>query len=364
MHIDVAATRRGLGTYLRIKRALCASDADFLAQLLKHRMLLPVAWAAPADQAIGLTLNMLVKQLAHDLQPAAALVSAANTCLAALGQAGCVPIVLKGHAFAQTFYPEPALRRSTDDDILIAPQDRLRGHQALLGLGYAARTFGALHQICGQAVYTKRIGESLHMVDLHWQLGNTFAFFDRFSFDTLRADAIAIPGHSIKGLQLAPWHAMVHAAMHYFTEPLEWERADIVLLDVAVIAQSLDPQQWQRACQAAHGADLSATVAAALQRAVKLFDLVVPAGIFETLAAGARSELPASLLRTRPARDSVFAPLRSGRSLRAKFTYAWYQLLPPAAYMRANYALSDGTPALLRAYGARLLKGARYFLPV
>lgn len=361
-HTDVSDVVGALTAYLATKRALCASDADFLAQLLKHRMLLPAAWAIPESDPLAFTLDVVSKQLARDLQSAPTLIDAANQALAALEAAGLHPLVLKGHAFAQTFYPRAELRRATDDDLLISPAERLRGHHALLAAGYSARTFGALHRICGQAVYTKRIGAETHMIDLHWQLGNTFEFFDRFDFAALQADSRPIPGSLIKGRQLAPWHALVHASMHYFTEPVEWERSDLVLLDVALIARTLDRDGWQKATSAAHSSGLSATLSAALDRVEKLFCIRPSAEYRVALTEAARSEPAASLLKNRPTRDTVFAPLRTSHPLRTKVTYAFFQLLPPQAYMRANYAINNGAPALLRAYAARLLKGVRYLL--
>jgi len=364
--INVDEAQRGLARYSEVKRRLCASDADFLAQLLKHRMLLPLAWALPSSTPLAYAINVVAKQLETDSVGSHRLKVALGLALASLEKAGCRPLLLKGHAFAQTFYPIARLRRSTDDDILVAPEERRAAHAALCAAGYAPRTFGALHRICGQATYTKRCLDSVHLIDLHWYLGNTFEYFQRFSFGDLHAQKVALRNSSgvdsdeVQGWQLAPWHSLVHASMHYFTEPLEWERSDIVLLDVALIARSLNELSWVKVIEAAQKSALSGTVLAALERAEHLFELKVADAIKAKLKRSSIDEPRASLLEKRAAQDSVFAPLRTSRSFGAKFMYAFFQLLPPPAYMRANYALDDSAASLARAYAARLLKGVRY----
>jgi hypothetical protein len=357
--IDASAFQRALLHYAGVKRRQCLSDADFLAQLLKHRTLLPLAWASGDDDAMGAALRALARQI--NAEPVTD-TSALNLALAALREVGCMPLLLKGRAFAYSFYPDAKLRRATDDDILVPAALRERAHDALTAAGYRARTFGALHTICGQAVYTRALDDGLHVIDLHWELGNLFEFFGRFDFDELNHDSVPVNEPTLHARQLGAAHSLVHAAMHYFTEPLEWERSDLVLLDVAQIAQQLLASDWLKVSEIAQRTRLSAVLAEALRRAMQLYALSIDGAALVALEQAARQEPGSTLLQARRTQQPVWAPLFAARPLSERFAYAVRQLFPPARYMRANYALQSGSMPLLRAYGRRLLKGCRHLL--
>jgi putative nucleotidyltransferase-like protein len=87
---------------------------------------------APAEDLATLNLLAAASALHSD-----ALFTALTRILAALGEAGVEPIVLKGPALASTIYPTRDLRPFGDLDLLIRPDDLARADAALRALEYA-----------------------------------------------------------------------------------------------------------------------------------------------------------------------------------------------------------------------------------
>ena len=100
-----------------------------------------------------------------------------QTAIDALTEAGIPVILMKGPALARTVYPDPALRLSSDIDLLVKPKDIPRAERVLEGLGYSclARNFENLRNEDHHDIFIPP-GKGLP-IELHWSIDNTFRMF-------------------------------------------------------------------------------------------------------------------------------------------------------------------------------------------
>jgi hypothetical protein len=79
--------------------------------------------------------------------------------------AAAIPyVVLKGAHVRECVYPDPALRRAGDVDLLVAPDDRRRAACALAYAGYT------LHANAANISHEATFSEGLVDIDLHWHM--------------------------------------------------------------------------------------------------------------------------------------------------------------------------------------------------
>lgn len=94
----------------------------------------------------------------------------------AMEDAGIPVILMKGHALARTVYPDPALRQSSDIDLLVQPHNIPSAEEVLEKLGYActAKTF-YIAQYDHHEVFCHP--DKGLPVELHWIADNAFNLF-------------------------------------------------------------------------------------------------------------------------------------------------------------------------------------------
>ena len=85
----------------------------------------------------------------------------------ALKDAGIPVILLKGHALARTVYPDPALRQSSDIDLLVRPQNLFGAEEILENMGYACPLKTHFLSFEEQHDIFRPPGNGL-AVELHW----------------------------------------------------------------------------------------------------------------------------------------------------------------------------------------------------
>jgi hypothetical protein len=193
-----------------------------LEQAARHGLLAAVAAALPADETrlSGRYQRLAAGMRLRDARAREVLSEVAG----ALARAGIVPAALKGPVLAERFYPEPALRPSSDLDLLVSPAQLAPAVDALLALGF--RRADPL-----QDAYQLRRHHHVQLhrtpgpaVELHYRASS--AFGASFPADELLARASA---HRTAGgtdvRVLAPEDELltlaVHAAGHRF-ERLGW----------------------------------------------------------------------------------------------------------------------------------------------
>jgi len=166
--------------------------------------------------------------------------------LAALAEVGVRPVLLKGAVLSRTHYPRPELRPRTDTDFMIPARARDATARALISLGYeqVPETAGTL--TTGQFHLHKHDAIGLfHALDVHWQISNVRAFANVLPYADLLRDARRIPSLGPHAWGPSPVHALMIACVHRVahhgnSDSLLW------LLDVSLLARSLEPQERDR----------------------------------------------------------------------------------------------------------------------
>ena len=115
-----------------------------------------------------------------------------QTVTDALNKAGIFSILLKGHALARTVYPDPALRQSTDIDLLVQPRNIPHAEKILENLGYVcpAKTFSISQSGYHHETFSLP-GKGLH-IEIHWVPDNAFDLFPDGWLDAAFARRIPI----------------------------------------------------------------------------------------------------------------------------------------------------------------------------
>lgn len=188
-----------------------AARQDLLSAAARHGLLVVVADRLPADDA---ELRRHYQRLATGARLRdARLREVLEEVLAALGPAGVVPVALKGPILADRLYPVPALRASSDLDLLV-PEDQLeRSVELLLGLGF--RRAPAIVD-----AYQRRHHHHLHLIrspgpDVELHFNPQSAFGARLPAASLLARAISHrTGRGTPVRVLAPEDELLALAVH------------------------------------------------------------------------------------------------------------------------------------------------------
>ena len=134
---------------------------------------------------------------------------------AALARAGAPAVVLKGPAFADRLYPEPALRHFTDIDLLTPKRSVADVERVLEGLGYRRAKEPPRKYAAGYAENAWRLEETpAGTVEVHWDLTNSPSLRRRVSvtYDDLEIESSAAPNDALP--ELSSSSLLLVAAVH------------------------------------------------------------------------------------------------------------------------------------------------------
>jgi len=153
--------------------------------------------------------------------------------LTALQEGGIPALLIKGHALARTVYPDPAVRQSSDIDILVRPEDIPAGAAILEKLGYSCpvQSFD-LHRegYHSQNFYPPGPGSA---VDLQWSLSMQFGRFLEEDLDAAFKRKISITSGDLTFDTLSPrdhlLYQVFHTVFQHHSLRLSWI-ADVALL--------------------------------------------------------------------------------------------------------------------------------------
>jgi len=277
--------------------------------------------------------------------------------LARLAAAGIPALVFKGAALSALYYPQSWLRSRNDDDLLVAPEAFGQARHVLEEGGYLPQPQNPGPEESGQAHYSQHfaVGDQ-HHIDLHWRPCVPRAFAALPSWPALRKTQVPLPTLGPSAFAPGPVEHLVllcaHRVAHHGADddPL-W------LLDLHLIAGTLDDAQWDRLAEVAQEAQVARVCGFELARAAAAFATPVPARVLLALEAtdGERTarHLDAHAPLHRLGRDLADEPRRAGLTLLAR-------LVPPAAYMRHRYGVP--APLLPAAYLWRAVGGGGRWL--
>jgi hypothetical protein len=241
----LVATLRGEGAVGR------GDPARFVEAAVAHRVIGPCVAALgegrlslPAEAARGLRDAHAVAALRAALMRRE-LASIAEPLAKAIGGP---PILIKGPAIADRFYPDSSLRAFADLDLLVPRQRLGEAVVALEGLGYAERVelrpgFGATH---GHDVHMARdLGRHRADVELHWRVGDD-ALGEALSHRELSGPGV--PGEPAAVRYPSGGDQLLVCAMHLLSDRLKrlcW------IDDVRRVSAALDEGDWGRSFERA-----------------------------------------------------------------------------------------------------------------
>ena len=265
---------------------------------------------------------------------------------------GLPVIPLKGPALGETLYPDPALRPSSDLDLLIRPETLLPVDGLLRSLGY--RRLPDAHSWDFDIAYDRATlyeGPSGVRVDLHWGLLSDprYAWNEREGLTVWdRAVRIRVAGEAALGLcpEDLLLYLALHLAVHHGLAGLLWYW-DLSL----VIDRWGGTLDWRAVIERASRWRVRAALYFALLGLELFFGTAAPASVMARIKPrGPRAAAIEWLLRRRGAQrrsqlEHLIALLLAdrGRDLLAPLRYV---LCPPPAWVRARY---EGTGSSLLA---------------
>lgn len=273
---------------------------------------------------------------------------------------GVIP--LKGLVLAEMLYPDPALRPSTDLDLLIRPETRFRADGLLLDLGYRRHadahswSFDVTHDHA--TVYEEPGGVR---VDLHWSLLSDprYAWHEPEGLQVWdRAIKIQVAGETATGLcpEDLLLYLAVHLAVHHGLAGLLW------YWDLArLLGRWADRLDWETVVARASRWRVRTALYFALLGCAGFFGVSAPAAVMSRLQArGPRAVVLRWLVRRREADrlkqlEHLIALLLvdRARDLAEPLRVA---LFPSPSWLRARYeGAGSSLPAYYLAHYRRML---------
>ena len=173
-------------------------------------------------------------------------------------------------------------------------------------------------------------------IDLHWRVINSPLFSERFTFDELMAESIALPRLGANARGLGPAHAFIHACMHWAAtlavgadDRLKW------LYDIPAFAKVFTATDWQRLQQLAVARGLAGVCLGMIEASQATFGadfVAVPDELIAALRGAARHE-SLDATRLRDWRYMEMQAFLAQPTLRLRVRYIWQRLLPSRDYM-------------------------------
>ena len=208
--------------------------------------------------------------------------------LAAAGEIGCQPILMKGGATALRYYPEPHLRLMTDIDLLI-PQGQLAALESQLRtLGFQQTSEKPAGMYDGHHHAMPFFDERRSVwIELHtrpYPPNSHLATDSRFSLDAMEEHLTSAVIGDEKARVMNHELQLVYTSTRW-AETLKAGRGVFPILDVALLLRAQgDTLDWDRVCRIVD-ASWAATAASAMLTYLNRWQLaVVPVDVLRRLA--------------------------------------------------------------------------------
>lgn len=249
---------------------------------------------------------------------------------------GVQHVVLKGAAFAETLYPEPALRHAHDFDVLVRPEDAHRAAGALIGSGF--QSGGPLDEgFHHLAPLTSATG---FVVELHHRPA---WIFERFDMDGMWRRSLPANVGGAPTRVLCDADALTLVAAHAMScttaSSLRWAA------DAWWLTKRLGPADWTVVVSAARSAHVALPLALVLDYLVVRIGAAVPAdALAEIAAAAAQSDSAERSAAMFGARRAL--PMQPGEIVRSalpwprRIAQLLWRLVPPPRHVRWSYGIT------------------------
>ncbi len=347
------------------RRLMMEAEREGVVALVYARLLLSDETAgSPRDKSRELLVRSFKAASLQGVLSSMLLESETRHLLSVMDQAAIPGLLLKGQAIAQWAYPDPSLRASGDIDVLVATReaaDRLA--RQLCESGYELfQPSGDL--VALEMMLRREVTPGVWVeIDLHCRVINSPLFSERFTFDELMLESIALPRLGANARGLGPAHAFIHACMHWAATlavgaeiRLKW------LYDIPAFAKVFSASDWQRLQQLAVDRGLAGVCLSMIEASQDTFGadfVAVPAELVEALRAAAQHE-SLDVSRLRDWRYMQMQAFLAQPTARLRARYLWQRLWPSRDYMAYLYGRPDlGYAGLI---GIRIKTAFRRFL--
>ncbi len=157
--------------------------------------------------------------------------------LEAFNEVGIPVLLVKGPALARTVYPDPALRQSSDIDLMVRPEDFLRCERVMETLRYScpARTY----QISPHAFHHQAFlpGNPGVMVEVHWMADFGYGYFPKNWLENAMNRKIHVQSKDLAFDTLHPQDhfqfLVIHNIIQHNHRRLDW------IMDIALLMQEI-----------------------------------------------------------------------------------------------------------------------------
>lgn len=284
--------------------------------------------------------------------------------IATLAESGVDGIITKGTALAYSAYPEPALRRRGDSDLLIGEVARGPLRRALAARGFAPT--GDARPLQESWSATCALGFT-HVFDLHWRISASPVIATALERAGIGSRSVPLPAIGESARALAPADNLVLVAINRAShltfgyrsgEDLVFDADRLIwALDIDLVARRLDDAGWNTLLAAATTSGSAPLVHAALVFAADRLGTALPPAVMARLA---QTPGDARLLRcigTLGGFDRLRLELTGCDTWRAKLALATYSLFPGREVLHQRFPEAENWPAAML-HARRLASGA------
>jgi hypothetical protein len=287
-----------------------------------------------------------------------------RTITTALEDAGIPVLLLKGHALARTVYPDPALRQSSDIDLLVKPDDFTRCEPVFKDLGYSCpvRNFHVSRYDAHHQTFHPP-GKGIP-VELHWVTDGGYGLFSPDWLDNAFNRRIQIRSDDLSCYTLDPVSHLSFLAYHHVFQHqslrLDW------IYDIAGLMNALTPAEWETLRSTCVSNHIRIPLELALTAGSLWSGYTIPERFADFAGWKPASEREQQLwgyavARPNSLHSTFYLTLQGLPSAREKMRYCCRFILPPRELMRP-YSKSESPLDVPLAHIRRWLSAANYKL--
>ena len=286
--------------------------------------------------------------------------------IATLTSKGIASILLKGTGMAYEYYSNPVLRTRGDTDLLIAVADLPACRAELVSLGYYHDTGfqDVSDELKFQEPWSLRCNdETLHHVDLHWQVLNSPALEEVITYADCVPNVTKLPRLSQDALTLNRTMMLVHTLLHrashivspYLIDNKKFYGGDRLIWanDISLLSKAMSEPEWKLFCRFCLERGIAAVCLDGLRFASQTLSSPLPEFVIVELESAPLNE-PGSryLLKSFQISRSMH-DLAAMRGWSNKIRYIFARLFPSRKFIRDKYPEMPGRPLILL-YSRRL----------
>lgn len=278
---------------------------------------------------------------------------------------GLQGIFTKGTALAYSVYPDSAVRRRGDSDILFGPNARKQVLRSLRASGFSR--IGAAASLQESWAARCRFGFT-HAFDLHWRINSSPLLALALEKGGIGTRSIPLPRLADAARGLAPVDNLEAIAMNRAShETFGYTVGDARLfdqnrliwaLDVDLTCSAFDDGDWQHLLEVARATGTAPVVLSALSFAEAQLGTIIPAMVTRSLAAEPGNASVMRYLGELSGLERLRLNLAASRTLASKLALLRYSLFPTSENMRERFPDTAHWP-VATLYVRRIWSGLR-----